>query len=125
MKLTDLNDPQYVALETFKKNGDAVNTPVWVIEENTNLYVWTPADSWKVKRIRNNPRVRLAISDSRGNPTGEWMEAQAKVVDDPAAEPKIRNQLVKKYGLFARLIRVYNALFQRGKTAAVLEISDV
>ncbi len=50
-------------------NGTGVVTPVW-----GKLYVWTGADSWKVKRIRNNGRVRLVPSDARGNPEGEWEE---------------------------------------------------
>lgn len=124
MKLTDLQNPTYIALETFKKSGEGVNTPVWVIEQNDKFRVWTPADSWKVKRIRNNSHVRVATSDSQGKPTGEWLDARATVIDDPAEEQNMRKMLAKKYGLFYRMIAIYYALFKRGKSAVVLELSN-
>ncbi|KAA3662518.1 MAG: PPOX class F420-dependent oxidoreductase, partial [Chloroflexi bacterium] len=47
MTLSTLGDAQYIALETFRKNGTGVITPVWVAGENGSLFVWTDADSWK------------------------------------------------------------------------------
>ena len=74
-------DQKYISLETFKKNGQGVRTPVWFVLHDDALYAYTEADSWKVKRIRNNPRVRVAVCNFRGDVKGEWMDATASLVD--------------------------------------------
>jgi len=81
--LNDLQSVRYIALETFRKNGEGVITPVWQMPDGDNLYVWTYGSSWKVKRIRNNSRVRVCECDSRGTPLSEWRKAQACIIDDP------------------------------------------
>ena len=84
MQFKEIGNPTYIALETFRKSGDGVVTPVWVVAEGGKLYVWTVGDSGKVKRIRNNGRVRIAVSDSRGTPKSDWVEAEApRPVDLP------------------------------------------
>ncbi len=74
MEFAELGNAKYIALETFRKSGEGVITPVWVTPEDGKLYVWTVDGSWKVKRIRNNDRVRIAVSDARGNPQSDWVE---------------------------------------------------
>jgi PPOX class probable F420-dependent enzyme len=80
-KLAQFHDQKYISLETFKKNGVGVKTPVWFVLHNTALYVYTEADSWKVKRIRKNPRVRVAVCNIRGNVKGQWLDGTASIVD--------------------------------------------
>jgi uncharacterized protein len=72
---------KYISLETFKKNGEGVKTPVWFVLHGGAFYVYTEADSWKVKRIRNNPRVRVAPCSVRGAVTGPWLDGTASFVD--------------------------------------------
>jgi uncharacterized protein len=76
-----LGDHKYISLETFKRNGDGVQTPVWFVLHDGALYVYTEADSWKVKRIRNNPRVRVALCTIRGRVTGPWVDGTASFVE--------------------------------------------
>ena len=97
-KLVPLGSEKYISLETFKKNGDGVKTPVWFVLHNDALYVYTEADSWKVKRIRRNPRVRVAACTMRGAVTGPWLDATASLVegDERLAADKLLN---KKYFL--------------------------
>ena len=52
----DLADVSYVSIESFRRDGTGVKTPVWITSEDDKHYAWTAADSWKVKRIRNNPQ---------------------------------------------------------------------
>ncbi len=100
---------RYVNLESFRKNGQGIRTPLWFVEAQGVLYMRTPAQSAKVKRIRNNPHVRIVPSDVRGNPIGEWVDGEAQLI--PAAEAGWVNQLVKrKYGLFKRLIDIRSRL---------------
>lgn len=101
--VADLENAQYINLETFRKNGTGVKTPVWQVAEGGTLYVWTQADSWKVKRIRNNAHVRVCQSDARGNPESEWVDAEAKVLESADVQAAQHKRMVKKYGLFYRM----------------------
>jgi PPOX class probable F420-dependent enzyme len=65
--LAQFDGQNYISLETFKKSGEGVKTPVWFVAYRDALYVYTEADSWKVKRIRNNSRVRVAVCNVRGS----------------------------------------------------------
>ena len=79
---------KYLNLETFKKNGEGVKTPVWFAADPASdlasnaarLYTYTIGNSGKVKRIRNNASVRIAPCDARGKVLGEWVEARAESV---------------------------------------------
>ena len=71
---------KYISLTTFRKNGVAVATPVWFGEDGDKLYVMTRSDMGKAKRIRNNPRVRVAPCTSRGKVTGPEFEASARIL---------------------------------------------
>ncbi|MCA9917918.1 MAG: PPOX class F420-dependent oxidoreductase [Anaerolineales bacterium] len=121
--LTDLGNEQFISLETFRKNGQGVKTPVWVVGEGDKVYVWTQRESWKVKRIRNNSQVRLAKSDQRGNTSGEWVSAQAHVLDTPEERAKMRQRLTQKYGLMARLFLLMGRLRGNSDGQVVIEIS--
>jgi len=107
--LSRFTSQRYVNLETFRKSGQGVQTPLWFVESQGVLYMRTPAASAKVTRIRNNPRVRIVPCDVRGNPQGKWIDGEARLI--PAAEAEWVNQLVKgKYGLFKRLIDLRSRL---------------
>ncbi len=91
---------KYLSLETFRKNGAGVRTPLWFAESGGELLLYTLADSGKVKRIRNNPRVRVAPSDIRGNLRGDWIDGAARFLE--AGEARTANQLLnRKYLLKA------------------------
>lgn len=117
----DLFEKQaYLNLETFRKSGAGVPTPVWFAESQGVLYVRTIDGSGKVKRIRNNGRVRVAPCDSRGGLLGEWREAQAHLVSDRATIDEVDRLLDRKYGfqrtMFNLLGRMRN---QKGATIAI------
>jgi PPOX class probable F420-dependent enzyme len=88
----------YLSLESIRKNGMAVATPVWFAEQDGVIYVYTEAASAKVKRIRNNPRVRIAPCTYNGKLRGDWVAATAKIVD--GAEEEMAHRLLdRKYWL--------------------------
>lgn len=101
-KLAPFAGQQYLNLESYRKNSQAVQTPVWFVEENGVLYVYSLAEAWKVKRVRNNPRVRIAPCDFRGHVKGEWIEAQAHILNTTEAEHG-QELLRKKYGWMKRI----------------------
>src|SRR5262245_23133782 len=76
---------RYLNLESYKRDGAPVQTPVWFAEEQGVLYVYTLANAGKVKRIRRNPRIRLAPCTMRGTVIGPWVEAEATLVDATTA----------------------------------------
>lgn len=63
---TTLDRNPYIALTTYRKNGTPVMTPVWFIQRDGSLFVWTAADSGKAKRLRHNPCVQLGPSNHSG-----------------------------------------------------------
>lgn len=79
--LASFNREKYISIESFKKNGDGVKTPVWFVLHDGVFYVYTEADSWKVKRIRNNARVRVAVCNVRGTVKGPWLDATAAIIE--------------------------------------------
>ena len=52
--LAALDRKPYISLVTFRRSGDAVQTPVWFAAYDGKLYVFSEADAWKVKRLRND-----------------------------------------------------------------------
>ena len=79
--LAQFERENYISIETFKKNGQGVQTPVWFVLHANAFYIYTEAESWKVKRIRNNPRVRVAACNVRGSIKGPWLEATASLIE--------------------------------------------
>ena len=115
--LAQFEDQNYLSLETFKKNGQGVKTPVWFVLHANALYVYTKADSWKVKRIRNGPRVRVAACDIRGTIRGPWLDATASLVegDERLAPDKLldRKYFLKKiFNLLTRINRHQRAMIK-------------
>jgi len=99
MTLKQFEKQQYLNIETFRKNGQGVKTPVWFVQDGEALQVWTQAGSGKAKRIRNNGTVRVAPSTGSGEPTGEWMDAQAETNESPEAIKHVEKLMQRKYGV--------------------------
>lgn len=109
----------YVSLTTFKRDGTAVATPVWVSHTGDRLYVWTEAGSGKVKRVRNDGRVLLAPSDARGRPQGAHVEGSATVLDAAADVARVASLHRRKYGLQFRAFDLAAKVFRRGSGGQV------
>lgn len=105
---------RFLALETYRKSGAPVITPVGFVQDGESLLIRTLADSWKVKRIRANNRVRVAPSDGRGQPLGAWVDASATILD-AASSAQVRPLILAKYGLIWRGIEFVNGIKARGK----------
>jgi PPOX class probable F420-dependent enzyme len=118
--LEQLSSGKYVLLTTFRRDGRAVPTALWVVPDASGLAVWTVKDSGKVKRIRNNGRVTLAACDVRGKQQGEAVEAHARL-GEPADRDRVISALRRKYGLIGWLT-LFGSRLRRGAdgTVAVL-----
>jgi PPOX class probable F420-dependent enzyme len=100
--LDALGAGKYLLITTYRKNGTTVPTPVWVVRDGDALGIWTIADSWKVKRIRNRADVLVGPCDVRGNPTGDSVPARAEILDG-AGSANYRRLIARKYGVLGRL----------------------
>ena len=109
-----LADEQYINLTTYRKNGNAVRTPVWFVELDGKVYAKTDAQAWKVKRIRNNSHVRFAPCDARGNIHGETFNGSAELHQvNSATANRVQNAMNKKYGLMVRAFDLFYKIRQR------------
>lgn len=118
---------RYLNLETFKKSGQGVKTPVWFAADpsarldsnDAKLYVYTVGNAGKLKRIRNNPRVNVAPCDMRGGLKGDWVAAQAEIL--PGAQAKHGMQLLnKKYFPWKQLLDFFAMFGKRQRTVFML-----
>ena len=120
--LEQLGSEKYVLLTTFRRDGRAVATPLWVVPDGAGLGFWTVAGSGKLKRIRNSGRVTVAACDLRGNPTGEPIEATARI-GDQADRLRVSSGIKKKYGVLGRLT-VLGSRLRRGADGTVAVLVD-
>lgn len=111
---------KYLNLESYRKNGAAIATPVWFAEKDGVIYVISEADAAKVKRIRNNPKVRIAPCTYSGKLRGEWTSATARIVEG-AEEQTGHRALDQKY-LLKRLGNIYARWKGYGRTIIAIEL---
>lgn len=112
-----VTESKYVLLTTFRKDGTPVATPLWAALDGERLLVWTVTDSYKVKRIKRNPSVTVAVCDARGNPKGEPVTAKAEILDGPGTD-RARDAIARRYGIIGWLA-MKGSLLRRGKTGTV------
>ncbi|KLO30899.1 pyridoxamine 5-phosphate oxidase [Mycolicibacter heraklionensis] len=99
----------YLLLTTFTKDGRPKPTPVWAAADGDRLLVITQESSWKVKRIRNTPRVTLAVCDVRGRPKSEAIEAVATVLDK-SHNGAVYAAIGKRYKLIGPVFNFFSKL---------------
>jgi uncharacterized protein len=97
----EIHGQKYISLATFRKTGVPVYTPIWFAENDGKLYFMTNSKLGKVKRLRNNPSVKIAPCTIRGKITGPEFAASARLLPNEEA-PRIRRAINAKYWL-ARL----------------------
>ena len=119
-KLAAFADQNYLNLESYRKSGEAIRTPLWFVQDGQVLYFYTVAHSFKVTRLKNNPRCRVAPCDMRGNLKGEWADASARLLDAEEAK-HADNLLNQKYGLMKRTLNFFAKL--RGHKRAAFAIT--
>ena len=120
-KLAQFEGQKYISLETFKKNGQGVPTPVWFVLHDDRLYAYTDADSWKVKRIRNNPRVRVAVCTMRGTVKGPWLDATASLVE--GEERRTADELLDRKYLLKAILNFFSRANRRTRAMIRIDIA--
>jgi PPOX class probable F420-dependent enzyme len=113
---------RYINLATFRRSGEAVTTPVWSARHGGHFYVFTAAGSGKIKRLKNDPRIRVAPCGPRGRVRGEWIDGRARRIDDSATERAAYTALLAKYGWQMRVLNFFSRLSGRIDERAILEL---
>ena len=113
---------RHVSLESYRRDGRAVRTPIWIVAEGGKLYCWTISDTGKVKRIGKNSRVRLAKCSVRGHIQGDWTDAHARILARPDDLRKQMSRMRAKYGLMVLPFAWWSRLTRTATT--VIEFSE-
>ncbi|WKX73630.1 PPOX class F420-dependent oxidoreductase [Streptomyces sp. XD-27] len=107
----------YVSLVTYRRDGTPVPTPVWAVAAGDTLLVWTGADSWKVRRLRNDPRVTVTPCGFRGRAVrgAAAVPATGRVLADPAGVARVHAAMARKYRWRFRMVDRAHKLLFRGR----------
>jgi hypothetical protein len=114
--LESLAAERYISLTTFKRDGTPVSTPVWVVsDDGRRLLVWSGAGTWKVRRLRCEPRVLVAPASFKGVERGERLPGRARLIADPGIDELLR----RKYGWQKRALDLLNRRAPTGSWATI------
>ena len=107
-KLEQFLDQKYINLETYKKDGTPIRTPVWFVIDKELIYIITRDSTGKVKRLGNNQNVRIVPCSFKGEPKNEWVKGKTEMITGEEADKAIKLRK-KKYGMFARLTGIFTS----------------
>jgi PPOX class probable F420-dependent enzyme len=83
--------------------------------DGARAFVRTFDTAWKLKRIRNNPKVEVAPSTVRGEPTGPAIQARARVLSGSESE-YAGQAIAHKYPILQGLLVPLFHRLRRNKT---------
>jgi uncharacterized protein len=120
----DVAKSEYILLTTFTKDGRPKPTAIWAVSQGDSLIAITQEKSWKVKRIRNTPRVTIATCDRSGNPKSEAVDAVAAILDK-SANAATYDAIGKRYGLLGKTFNLFSKPRGGEKNNVTLELRPV
>jgi uncharacterized protein len=120
--VSSLADEKFVSLTTRKKSGEKVSSAMWLARDGDALVMWTPADSWKVKRLRRDGRVELTPCGRTGkvNDAASATAGSATVDTDPNEIARVRGLIKTKYGVEFHVITILERIMARGSKDRVV-----
>ncbi|MDT5266234.1 MAG: uncharacterized protein QOI90_2860 [Mycobacterium sp.] len=121
LTFAEVANSKYILLTTFTKDGRPKPTAIWAAPDGDRLLVTTEEDSWKIKRIRNTPRVTVAVCDMRGNPKSEPVDAVATVLDKSEYD-RVQRAITKRYGFMGWTFGLYVKLRKLDQKSVGLEL---
>ena len=118
-----ISNEKYINLQTQRKNGNLVSTPVWFVIKDNEIFIRSAQKSGKIKRIRNNKNIKIAICDIKGKIKGEIYDAIANF--EFTLDYKEINYLFdKKYGIIASLLKIFYKIKKINLTIVSLKVND-
>jgi PPOX class probable F420-dependent enzyme len=113
-----IDDEKYIAFTTFRRTGEAVSTPTWVVPvSDGRIGFWTAMGSGKTKRLKNDPRVRVQPSDVRGRPKegAPVLSGAAEMVQSGRLFDEVQARVREKYGVMTKISKALGAIPMRRK----------
>ena len=113
-----LSAEKYLAFTTFRRSGEPVTTPVWVVPvSDGRLGFWTAMGTGKTKRLRHAPRVRVEPCDARGRTQEATspVDGQAEMVRSGAFFDEVQGRVREKYGWMTTVTRLLARLGPQGR----------
>jgi PPOX class probable F420-dependent enzyme len=120
--IAEFDRERYLNLATFRRDGRAVETPVWFAAHDGRLYVFSEARAGKMKRLRNDSTVRVAACDVRGRVHGPWLPGRARRIDDATTIAAAYAAFDAKYHWIMRAANLLSRLAGRYDARAFIEI---
>ena len=116
---------KYINLATQKKDGTFVNTPVWFTkdEQSNDYFIFSAGEAGKVKRIRNFSSIKVAICNFKGDLKGDWVSAQAELIDEEDSITRAYGQFQRKYSLSLKVINFFSRLFGKYKKRQIIKFN--
>jgi uncharacterized protein len=119
--LEQFSGRKYIAVESYKKDGTPKVTAVQSIEDAGMVWFRTDPGTWKVRRIRRDPHVRIALSDRSGKPTAAWVDGDAQVVEGEESD-RMQKVFRKEYGAIGSALVDRVAKMRGEKLTAVVSV---
>lgn len=102
--LDDIKSEKYISVETYKKDGTSVKTPVWFTIKDNLVYVVTRDQTGKIKRLKNNHNVKIATCNIKGKISGKLISGTAEILGEHETKEAVKRR-DKKYGFFSKVAR--------------------
>ena len=121
MRIKDFESVEYVNLVTYKKDGSSVTTPVWVAPYQNSLVVTTSLNAGKVKRIKNNGKATIYVTNQTGSKKlSESLDVSATLISELKDKSEAVEKIKKKYGLISKM-------FLRGpdEQRAIIQLDEI
>jgi PPOX class probable F420-dependent enzyme len=98
---------KYMLFTSYKRDGTAVATPVWLVElDGDTLGFYTSSESGKAKRLAHTERVTVQPCNARGVvKAGTAARAATARVVDGAEYEQIHAKVVAKYGMMTKFTK--------------------
>ncbi len=109
---------KHMLLNTFRKSGLPVSTPVWTVPvSDGRVGMWTAAGTGKYQRLRNNPHVTIQACTARGNtkPGTRILQGTAEIVQNGALFDEVQTKIHAKYGRMIPIVKRVSRLQGRFK----------
>lgn len=107
-----LADEKYMLFTTFRRDGEPVSTPVWVVNlGDGQVGFWTSSGSGKAKRLAHTSRVTVQPCNARGalKAGTDPVEATARLVTGGELDA-IHQRVVPKYGFATKVTKLLDTL---------------
>lgn len=113
-------DEKFMSLTTFRRSGDRVSSPVWVVGlQDGRIGFWTAMGTGKTKRLKNDPRVEVRPCDRRGHVSegAPRYAGTAALVQSGGAFTEVQGRVRAKYGFMTKVAQLIAKLDPQGRQA--------